>query len=449
MFGFGVATTFTACHSGEPEQEIYYEAKGADVQNNTEVKNSTTKQIVLAVTPADATVTFVSNTGRTVTPTVDSEGNVTIDLLEGETGGTLTISKSGYGSKSIVVAYGDGEDTKAYAIQLQKAKSDNEVARTGDTTVDGVKTTVAETANGDGTQTVTATTDKTVAVDQWDANTGEVTTTEQKSDVLVVTNDNDNQKANASADENAEASLIIPTGTVVNTSKVTDQTQGYSITVVNSEELENGSEIQDIEDMKVQSETSTPIQAAPLALDCTPDGIQFDTPIEVKVKVPGAEGFELGLRDENGNAENTAKTAADGTLRAKLSHFSVWDIVLNARLIKKVKAQDVTVGEGKLVKGKNTIEYKRWTGFTTSEKKNTITYKFLQSKFSCAAKQVEKTATYTAQNPGTYQVTQVLYNVTFQSTKTVKNVKKTFTAQVYGSPKIHTTQTKVHSGGTN
>jgi len=415
MFGFGVAATFTACHSGSSESTPETPTEQIVEEDALEDDATVTTKTVIIRTIPGATVTY-----GTQVVVADENGIATLNAPKDATSIVVNIAKNGYTTQNNVTI-----DLDANGI----AKSSVTLRPTADNSATKQETTAVETTNNEG-QTV--------------AQGGE------DGQGVVVTNDETNQNDNATAaGEQAEASFTIPTGTVIDKSDVADQNQAYSITVVDTEtEAQVGSE--DVDALTAKKNEN--VQANPLALSCTPDGIKFATPITIKVKVPGAAGYELDLVDESGvSAQNVKTDPVTGELTAEVSHFSVWDIVLKARLVSSVEVAEEVVGSGTVSANRaTTLRYGRIYGFSSTEDSKSITSKFLKSYFGSTKTSLTKTGRYTAAFDGAYTVIQKRYTVTFQST--ISNA--TFQATVWGTPQIKVTPnaqpvTPTHSGGSN
>jgi hypothetical protein len=259
-----------------------------------------------------------------------------------------------------------------------------------------------------------------------------------------------NDVSNTGGNQNESDGVVATLGT---TSGVTvtsgDDSEGYSIVVftpsnANSDVPSEGD---------VYNSGSSQGYVAPYALNCTPNGVTFSGEgIPVTVKMPEAEdGLEFAVVDEDGKPANNVKFA-NNVLSANLPHFSIWSIILNAK-VTNVESSNVTLKSGSLVAGKNNVTYNKYVGFDSSLNKKSILYKFLKALLGVTARQISAKTTIDSPTTGSYVLNQEEVVYTFVSGN------KTFKATTYGKVSADVTYdsadsgseepTIVHSGGSN
>ena len=195
--------------------------------------------------------------------------------------------------------------------------------------------------------------------------------TDVETNGATVTNGDDNKNDN----DGVEASFSLG-------SETNDGTTGdYSITVFTPTEVET-----DIEEVKKNEQIEEPV----LALDCRPDGAVFENPITVNVNIPESDGFDLGCFDENGNETTSAHTG--DKLQIQLTHFSIWDIILKAKLVNDPTV-DVVENVYTADASKGSIAYTFKFGFDNNAKSPLIV-KYLKKLFGISARDAKKTVTF-------------------------------------------------------
>lgn len=246
----------------------------------------------------------------------------------------------------------------------------------------------------------------------------------------TVTNGTDN----AGDNDGVEASFAL------NGSNNTGTTGDYSITVFTP--ADGGTAGEDV--AKGQSYAETP-----MAIDCKPDGAQFDTPIKVTLNIPGSDGYDVKVK----SGAEEANIAKDGDkITADIPHFSVWDVILNiacADLTTETKNYDDVKVDANTGSANVKVDYGYETDAETA--KSAIAKKLLKKMFGTAKREITKKVSWNA----------VEGTATVKASQTVKTYKftsgsKTITVTVYGkvttSVSIETSkpeEVKTHGGGSN
>ena len=205
--------------------------------------------------------------------------------------------------------------------------------------------------------------------------------------------------------------------------------QDYSITVFTPTEVDK-----DAESLTADAPIAEPV----LSLDCQPDGAQFANPINVKVTVPGASGYEIGCIGENDEVPVYAQTGNE--LNVQLSHFSVWDIVLKAT-VDNVTTETISLEDVDGDASTGSLTYKFYYGFET-ETTHGLIQKYLKKVFGIAKKESSKRVTFPAVANGTAKL-KLSQQV---KTYTIKSGNTTFTAKVYGKVTVNSLTVDVPEG---
>lgn len=183
-----------------------------------------------------------------------------------------------------------------------------------------------------------------------------------------------------------------------------------------------------------------------LALSCTPSGAVFDKAVTLTASAKDAAGCEVVC--VNGN-ETVNATVEGNSVSAEVTHFSVWEFMLKARVTKVVENTDELIKSGSvlLANGKSTITYTQKYGFeATGVQNGGLIANFLVNQFGKAGS-ISKSVDITSDKVGSanYTVKQAVKTYTFQSGN------RTFTAKVYGAVTVvidsTTPNTSGHSGG--
>lgn len=186
-----------------------------------------------------------------------------------------------------------------------------------------------------------------------------------------------------------------------------------------------------------------------LVLSCTPSGAIFDKAVTLTASVKDAAGCEVVC--VNGN-DTVNATVSSNSVSADVTHFSVWEFMLKAKVTKVVENTDELIKSGSvlLVNGKSTITYTQKYGFeATGVQNGGLIANFLVNQFGKAGS-ISKSVDITSDKAGSanYTVKQAVKTYTFQSGEG----GRTFTAKVYGAVTVKidstTPNTSGHSGGT-
>lgn len=351
---------------------------------------------------------------------------------------SFTACHTGESEPSVVVDNVVRTSTRMLVINTNVAASIN----FGGQTINGQTATFNTNANT-GTVNITAAGKKAVTFDI-DFNGGEyleydIELVSEAPAVPAATAEAVGADPVSNGEENAEDNGGVTAEYSVAGNTNTGVTGDYSITVFTPAEVET-----DIEEVQKNEK----IEEAVLALDCRPDGAVFENPITVNVNIPESEGYDLGCYDENDN-ETTSSHTGD-KLQIQLTHFSIWDIVLKAKLtdIKETVKEDVYTGDA----SKGSISYNFKFGFDNNAKSPLI-IKYLKKLFGVAVKDVNKTVTFKkVEGKAKLTVKQKVTTYNFTSGS------HTFNVNVYGkvteSLSIETSEedapvVPTHGGGSN
>jgi hypothetical protein len=219
-------------------------------------------------------------------------------------------------------------------------------------------------------------------------------------------------------------------------------TGDYSITVVTPTETETSAE--ELENKKGQEDA---IQEPVLALDCKPDGANFGAnPVKVKVYVPNSADYELAcVNSEDDKAADSFDQKGD-SLIIKLSHFSVWDIILKATVVTVDTKPIANTFTGSSKDG--SLAYTMNYGFD-SDNSDPIVAKYLKKVFGMNKREIRKRVTFKkVDGTATLKVTQQV------KVYTIKSGSKRFTATVYGKADLNLSietntpeEVETHDGG--
>jgi hypothetical protein len=254
----------------------------------------------------------------------------------------------------------------------------------GGQTINGTTATFNTNANT-GKVNITATGKKAVTLDI-DFNGGEylaydITLVSEAPAVAAATAEAEGAAPVSNGDANAADNDGVTADFSVAGNSNTGTTGDYSITVFTPTEVET-----DIEEVKKNEQIEEPV----LALDCRPDGAVFENPITVNVNIPESDGFDLGCFDENGNETTSAHTG--DKLQIQLTHFSIWDIILKAKLVNDPTV-DVVENVYTADASKGAIAYTFKFGFDNNAKSPLIV-KYLKKLFGISARDAKKTVTF-------------------------------------------------------
>lgn len=240
------------------------------------------------------------------------------------------------------------------------------------------------------------------------------------------------------ADKNQKNTGIVASITVPDNVTVSNGiTEGYSIVAYTPAEAGEQS-------VNEGADVELPV----LALSCTPDRAEFTNPVTLTVSAKDAAGCKVVC--VNGN-DTVDATVEGNSVYAEVTHFSVWEFVLKAKVTKVVENTDELIKSGSvlLANGKSTITYTQKYGFeATGVQNGGLIAKFLVNQFGKAGS-ISKSVDITSDKAGSanYTVKQAVKTYTFQSGEG----GRTFTAKVYGAVTVvidsTTPNTSGHSGG--
>lgn len=242
-----------------------------------------------------------------------------------------------------------------------------------------------------------------------------------------VENDDENQSTTG-----INASITVPANTKVEGSADPFSIVAYTPAEVGEQNVNEGANV------------ALPV----LALSCTPSGAVFDKAVTLTASAKDAAGCEVIC--VNGN-ETVDATVEGNSVSAKVTHFSVWEFMLKAKVIKVVENTDELIKSGSvlLANGKSTITYTQKYGFeATGVQNGGLIANFLVNQFGKAGS-ISKSVDITSDKAGSanYTVKQTVKTYTFQSGEG----GRTFTAKVYGAVTVvidsTTPNTSGHSGG--
>lgn len=294
--------------------------------------------------------------------------------------------------------------------------------------VDGTKTTVKVSASGylDQEVEVSFGENTMLSVDVQLVKASKNNVAQSDASNAPVENDDENQGATG-----INASITVPANTKVEGSADPFSIVAYTPAEAGGQNVNEGANVE------------LPV----LALSCTPSGATFDKPVTLTASVKDAAGCEVVC--VNGN-ETVNATVKSNSVSADVTHFSVWEFMLKAKVTKVVENTDELIKSGSilLANGKNTITYTQKYGFeATGVQNGGLIANFLVNQFGKAGS-VSKSVDVTSDKVGSanYTVKQAVKTYTFQSGS------KEFTATVYGAVTVvidsTTPDTSGHSGGT-
>ena len=274
-----------------------------------------------------------------------------------------------------------------------------------------------------------------VAVTLVKKSTNEVAQDEAKGS--TVTNDAANQEA--TQDVASEVAIEVPADVTVEGS-----TDPFSITATPVASAEEVTVEEEVSEEKPQ-EVASPL----VAVDCTPSGATFSSPVKLTVSnadIVSDYAFNCVYVKDDGSVEEVVATTSDGKVSADVNHFSTWTFNLIAQIVKKesgkVKVSSVSTP---VVGGENTVSYKQKVGCESEAKGLLGTW--VINNFGSKSADVTRTTTITSTGDG---------NASFEvwqetTTYTVKCGKTTISVKVYGKVSIENIQTSIttpgHSGG--
>ena len=270
---------------------------------------------------------------------------------------------------------------------------------------------------------------------------------------LRVENDLENQKDNELEDENTgldgnvKAVLVVPAdaGNTGNTA------EPYSITVFKPHTDEDKNVL-----------ANSTIEDAVLALDCRPDGARFTNPVKVNLYIPGSENLNLRVVNRQNRSERINLTRGEeNSLTVELTHFSIYDIMMLAKVISINRSDSVIYDNSfEVSAGRQQFYYDRQVGYVADNSAKSLIGQFLDNTFGVPMFLQENVPyTFNATVAGTAHVTlsQRVTSYEFESRREDDPNKFTrFSVVVYGAVKSKvelthpaTSDTEIHSGGSN
>ena len=163
-----------------------------------------------------------------------------------------------------------------------------------------------------------------VAVTLVKKSTNEVAQDEAKGS--TVTNDAANQEA--TQDVASEVAIEVPADVTVEGS-----TDPFSITATPVASAEEVTVEEEVSEEKPQ-EVASPL----VAVDCTPSGATFTSPVKLTVSnadIVSDYAFNCVYVKDDGSVETVEATTTDGKVSADVKHFSTWTFNLIAQIVKK------------------------------------------------------------------------------------------------------------------
>lgn len=209
----------------------------------------------------------------------------------------------------------------------------------------------------------------------------------------------------------------------------------YSITVYTPATVET--DIEEVEKKEVE------IEEPVVAIDCKPDGAQFESPIIVNLNVPGSKDLEITASYEGTDEEPKMDRNGDN-IALHITHFSTWEISLKATASKVSETEREFVFSGDASKG--TIDYNFDFGYE-SNINNAFIHKYLNKVVNVKKSSIKMTKSFEkVKGTATLKLKQKVINYSFKSGNT------TFTATDYGDItselSVETDQDiKLHGGG--
>jgi len=195
------------------------------------------------------------------------------------------------------------------------------------------------------------------------------------------------------------------------------------------------------------------------SIACTPDGIVFKDPIDVRLNIKGANRLDVQVANsENAsevlNEKNKGLERNPNDILVKIPHFSEWNVNMAAKIV-SIETTYVPFGEPIVmnVSAKRTnVKYTRRSGYETDDQtvlELPLVKKFLDQSFNGPVHTVTSTYGFTPSTAGvaTINFEQAVRYVTLQSDQTI------FHATVYGAVRgkvaVEPTPTPSHSGGSS
>jgi hypothetical protein len=387
-FGFGVAMSFTACHSGEGESE-----------SSEVIKTGTASYDLIVKTNVSATVTFDGKSANTT-----QAGNVYI-FTDVNTNGTLVVSKAGYkGGYNGKVSFGQ-TTAKYVAVDLY-----------ADPLTDGDTPTAAQ--NGSATSDITLT----------------------------------NGSTNQSVNDNTVVTLNVPKEAADPTSGSDDDFSIYLFTPTNTEDTEDAlANVNDQQELPVLGIACTP-DGADWKTQGLPEEqwptvtASLEKSNELNVKIVNSADPSEKLDLVWPNEEQPVVVARIPHFSSWLYTLDVKVVRVNTETV-TVKSVTGT----RVTKGRNQISYTRKVGVGEVSDNAVLIKKYVQSIFGENASFTSK-FTFNANMAGVAEGEIVqdkkVYTLVSTNAKTGKSTE--FTVTVWGGVKSNiVVRPATHSGGAN
>ena len=184
-----------------------------------------------------------------------------------------------------------------------------------------------------------------------------------------------------------------------------------------------------------------------LSLDCKPTGADFSAkPVKVKVNVPNSAGYNLACVNSEDDTPAASFVQSGDDMTIELDHFSLWDIILKATVVKVDTKTIANTFTGSSKDG--SLAYTMNYGFD-SDNSDAIVAKYLKKVFGINKREISKRAKFNkVDGTATLNVTQQV------KVYTINSGNKTFTATVYGKADLNLSietntpeEVKTHDGG--
>lgn len=394
-FGFGVAMSLTACHSGEGES-----------YDGTPQEEGATS----AVTVKKLTVNVVNAKGEAVRGNIayglQAKANATTATFQGEdlpnAKLTVTAAQSGYEDATpIDVKFDETNPVKEITVTLPK-KSANQYAQTPGTVLNG-------------------------------------------------TNDTENQTDNAINGQNTVVNLEIPANTGANGDGNVGVAGDYSIVVFQPAQGES-------EDIKADQSEPVEEDVLGIKCNPDGAQFGTENPAKVTVNLPGSSELDVKLVNSENRSETAVINWPNNNddIAANLTHFSSWLFVVTAK-VQSVTYEEInltTVNKAVTAGTRTNIEYTRKLGFEPAAgfNKTSLVGRYILGLFGVQGRDIKATYRFTPTASGRAElvVKQQVKNITFVSTNSLTKKSQSFTVRVYGAvvPSV-TVFPMTHSGGTN
>lgn len=191
-----------------------------------------------------------------------------------------------------------------------------------------------------------------------------------------------------------------------------------------------------LESLKVNQK----LKASILGLLCKPDGATFDKPLTLSVTMDDLKDLDIEVPDASDVKLN------GNTLSFQVSHFSIYDILMNGTIESLTKGEKEVYNNTVLInKGENKVDVSINVGYESDSKIEEV-QQYLTYLFGTPLKKLSKNVVFTADGFGSANIVirQAYYDVTFS----YGNIKAS--ARIWAEPACTVTtsaNTSIHSGG--